>query len=94
VDLPDLVVEEDDAEPDQSWDHEVRERKHSGAQHAADPRNVNYQGNQRSFEEQAEVCLVVDHELLTERESPGLGDEEVSLLHIDDRHKEGCLSVF
>lgn len=37
---------------------------------------------------------MVDHELLTERESPGLGDEEVSLLHIDDRHEEGCLSVF
>lgn len=67
VDLPDFVVEKDDTEPGDSWDHEVGEGEHPRTEHLADPRYVDDHHDQPSLEEQAKVCLMVNHELLAER---------------------------
>jgi hypothetical protein len=45
MNLPDFIVEEDDREPNQAWDHEVREGKHSCAKDVSDPRNVDNNRN-------------------------------------------------
>jgi hypothetical protein len=62
----------------------VREGKHPGAKKVSDPWNVDENHNKRSFKEQREVSLVVNHELLAKAKSSCLGDNQVSLLEVDD----------
>ena len=62
----------------------MREGKHPGAKKVSDPWNVDEEHKKRSFKEQPEVSLVVNHELLAKAESSCLGDDQVSLLDVDD----------
>lgn len=66
MDLPDLVVEHDDAEPSKLRSHEVWEGEHPGAEYLSDPRDVNNDNNERCLKKQTKVGLIVDHQLLSE----------------------------
>lgn len=88
-----FVVEEDDAEPRQSWDHEVWESNHSGSKDDVQPRHVREGCNEACLKHQSDVSVRVNHALLTDGQTSGLRDDQISPLHGNDRSQEGRLSV-
>lgn len=65
----------------------------SGSEGEVEEWHVTEDGYEGSLEEQSDVGVVVNHTLLGDRESTGLGDHEIGPLYAHNRDEVASLSI-